>query len=288
MSNRSRLARCAMSLAFLPLSSISSQSPSSSPCIATLPASAFLRVPVLVDTNPEDMAAVRILPAAELLAQTVAERIRKTLGSETGALPSADSAVKWSELGGSVVVVAHRDGTYTWKEDTTALVGFLGTSELHRIVDALNESMAAGDRIFWPDSVKEDSAAFRLAYAFPFMGPDKKLQPLQVRVANPVFTILMPWFKPAQMSRPPRLQFPTPMPNGSHYGIMLDFVVDSKGRVVPATISEYVPVGRDSTQGNADYHRAFLKSVIRDLPSAQFTPASIGGCAVDQRVRNPL
>jgi hypothetical protein len=28
--------------------------------------------------------------------------------------------------------------------------------------------------------------------------------------------------------------------------------------------------------------------VIRDLPSAQFTPASIGGCAVDQRVRNPL
>jgi hypothetical protein len=276
-----------MSLVFFPFSSISSQSPSSSACIAKLPASEFLRVPVLVYTNPEDMAAVKILPAAELLAQTVAERIRKTLGSETGALPIADSAVKWSGLGGSVVVVAHRDGSYTWKEDTTALVGFLDTSELHRIVDALNESLAAGDRIFWSDSVKEDSAAFRLAYAFPFMGPDKKLQPLQVRVANPVFTILMPWFKPAKMSRPPHSHFPTPMPNG-HYGIMLDFVVDSKGRVVPATISEYVPPGRDSTQGNADYHRAFLQSVIRDLPSAQFTPASIGGCAVDQRVRNPL
>src|SRR5438045_1319161 len=144
-----RLARCAMSLVFLPLSSISSQSPSSSACVTTLPASAFLRVPVLVDTNPEDMAAVRILPAAELLAQSVAERIRNTLGSETGALPTADSAVKWSELGGSVVVVAHRDGSYTWDEDTTALVGFLGTSELHRIADALDESMAAGDRIFW-------------------------------------------------------------------------------------------------------------------------------------------
>lgn len=277
-----------MSLVFLPLSSISSQSLSSSACVAKLPASEFARVPVLVDTNPEDTGAVKILPAADLLAQTVAQRIRKTLGSETGALPSADSAVKWSELGGSVVVVAHRDGTYTWKKDTTELIGFMGTSELHRIVDALSESMAAGDRIFWPDSMEQDSAAFRLAYAFPVMGPDKKIQPLQVRVANPAFTIMMPWFKRAQMSRPPPVHFPTPLPNGNHYGIMLDFVVDSKGRVVPATIREYVPPGRDSTQGNASYHRAFLQSVIRDLPSAQFTPASIGGCAVDQRVRNPL
>jgi hypothetical protein len=49
-----------------------------------------------------------------------------------------------------------------------------------------------------------------------------------------------------------------------------------------------VPPGQDSTQGNAKYHRAFLQSVIHDLPAAQFTAASIGGCAVDQRVRNPL
>ena len=288
MCNHSRLAGCAMLIVFFPLTAISPQSLSSNACVAKLPASEFVRVPVLVDTNPENMEAIRILPAADLLTQTVAEKIRKTLGSETGTLPSADSAVKWSELGGSVVVVAHRDGTYTWKEDTTALVGFMGTSELHRIADALNESSAAGDRIFWPDSVKEDSAAFRLAYAFPVMGADKKLQPLQVRVANPAFTIMMPWFKPAQMSHPPPVHFPTPIPNSSHYGIMLDFVVDSKGRVVPATIREYVPPGRDSTQGNAEYHRAFLKSVVRDFQSARFTPASIGGCAIDQRVRNPF
>jgi len=288
MPNRIRLACCAMSLA-LPLSSISSQSLSSNACIAKLPEGAFARVPVLIDATPEVVAAVKILPAADVLAQSVGERIRKSLGgSEDGQLPTADSAVKWWELGGSVVVVTHRDGTFTWRQDTTALTGFMATGELHRISDALGEAVLAGDRISWPDSAQEDSAAFRLAYAFPVMGPDRKLQPLKVRVANPIFTIQMPWFKPAQMSRPPQLHFPTSMPNGTGYGIMLDFVVDSTGRVDPTTIREYVPPEFKPAANELEFHRAFVESVIHDLPSAQFSPASVGGCVISQRRRDPL
>jgi len=287
MANRISVACCAMSLV-LPLSSISSQSLSSNACIAKLPESEFARVPVLIDTTPEEVAAVKILPAADVLAQSVGERIRKSLGgSEDGQLPSADSAVKWWELGGSVVVIPHRDGTFTWRQDTTALTGFMATGELHRIVDALSEAARAGDRISWPDTAQKDSAAFRLAYAFPAMGPDRKLQPLKVRVANPIFTIKMPWFKPAQMSRPPHLHFPTSMPNGTGYGIILDFVVDSTGRVDPTTISdvppEFQPVGKE-----LEFHRALVESVVRDLPSAQFSPALVGGCAISQRRRDPL
>jgi hypothetical protein len=244
---------------------------------------------VLVDVNAEDPTAEKILPAADLLAQIVSERMRKTLGgSESGPLPVADSVVKWSQLGGSVVVAAHHDGTFAWRKDTTSLVGFMEAGELDRIVNALSESAAAGDRVFWPDSAKEDSLSFRLAYAFPMVRADKKIEPLHVRVANPVFTIQMPWFSTAKMSSPPRYPLPRPPRKDSQYGIILDFVVDSTGRVDPATISEYVPPGFQPVAGEAEFHRSFRDAAIRGLPSAQFQPATIGGCAISQHMRQPV
>src|SRR5512138_931407 len=98
MSKLDKLGCWTVALFLLPFSSVSPQSVSSAnACIAKLPPSEFARVPVLVDVNAEDPTAEKILPAADLLAQIVSERMRKTLGgSESGPLPVADSVVKWS------------------------------------------------------------------------------------------------------------------------------------------------------------------------------------------------
>ena len=256
-------------------------------CFAKLPANTFTRVPVLIDTRPEDSAAVAILPAADILTQIVTEGIRKTLGSETGPLPAGDAAINWRQLGGSVVVTAHRDGTFTWRKDTTVSASFMETQGLDMLAKALTEANSAGERVFWPEGAKEDSLSFRLSFESPGVRQGGKLEQLRVRVANPVFTLMMPWMKPGEMTKKPRIDYPIRTQTANYEGhVVLEFVVDSAGHIDPASVHEFLAPGVKRPTGELGrYYSAFLAATTRGLPTGEFKPATVGGCPINQQVR---
>ncbi len=259
----------------------------SSNCFANLPANVFTRIPVLIDTKAEDTAAVAILSAADILTQIVTERVRKALGAETGPLPAGDSALNWRQLGGAVVVTAKRDGTFTFRKDTAVSSDFMQTNGLDLLTRALTESAAGGDRVFWPETAKGDSLSFRQEFASPAVRPNGKLEPLAVRVANPAFTLPMPWFKLAEMTRKPRIDYPIKPQSGLSQGrVILDFVVDTAGKIDPSSVHEYWPEGAKRPVGqDVAYYRSFLAATTRGVATGEYKPATVGGCAINQRVR---
>lgn len=279
---RSRLAKFSLCVLLVPATSLAGQE-----CVAALPASALTRVPVLIDTKPVDSASVAILPAADILTQILTERIRKPLGGDTGPLPPGESIASWRELGGSIVVTAHHDGTFTWKKNTNVASAFMKTDALDLIARALTESAAAGDRAFWPEGAKDDSLSFELSFATPAVRQGGKIEPLHVRVANPVFTLPMPWFETATMTKEPRIDYPIRSQSSRYEGkAILEFIVDSAGHVLPESIHEIWPEGVKRPVGDeAAYYRSFLAAAIRGLPTGEFKAAMIGGCAINQQVR---
>jgi len=256
-------------------------------CLAKLGPGVFTRVPVLIDTKPEDAAAEALLPAADILTQILAESIRKRLGSETGPLPVGDSVVSWRELGGAVIVTALRDGTFTWRRDTTVYASFMGTKGLDILDRALKESRDGGERVFWPDGAKGDSLSFRLSFQSPSVRQGGKLEQLQVRVANPVFSLMMPWLTPAEMSKKPRIDYPIKSQTASYEGhVILDFVVDTVGHINPASVHEVLAPGVKRPTGDLGrYYTAFLAATTRGLPTGEFKPATVAGCPINQQVR---
>jgi hypothetical protein len=256
-------------------------------CIAKLPPSVFTRVPVLIDTTPEDSAAVAILPAADILTQIVTEHVRKTLGSETGPLPQGDAVVTWQQLGGSVLVTAHHDGTFAWRKDTTVTVSFMGTQGLDILVKALAEASASGERVFLPEGPKDDSLSFRLSFESPGVREGGKLEQLRVRVANPVFTLPMPWFRPGEMTKKPRIDYPIRPQSSNYQGkVVLEFVVDNVGHIVPASVHEVLSPGVQRPVGEeAGIYRNLVAATIRSAPSGEYKPATIAGCPINHTVR---
>jgi hypothetical protein len=72
---------------------------------------------------------------------------------------------------------------------------------------------------------------------------------------------------------------------GSVGNVRLAFSVNKQGRVEVATIKEvWPPTLKRQTGDLRKAYDAFLHAVIRDLPSARFSPAVIGGCVVNQMV----
>lgn len=266
-------------------------------CVVVLPPNVFTRVAVLLDAQATDSAAKAILPAADILTQAVAERIRASIsgasgsaetGGTAGQLPIADSVVSWRQLGGSVVVTTHRDGSYTWiQKPSTATPRFIETGALDLLTRALSETSSSGERIFWPEQATGDSLSFRLSFISPVVRPNGKIEPVRVRVAMPVFTLPVPWFKAAAMVRQPRIDYPLRSEAGAaEGGVTLDFIVDSTGRVDPASVREYWPPAMKRPTGYlGDYYRAFLAATVRGLPSGKFEPATVAGCPFSQQVR---
>jgi hypothetical protein len=69
----------------------------------------------------------------------------------------------------------------------------------------------------------------------------------------------------------------------------MQFVVDSSGRVDPATLRDLWPADRPRLTGELGGHyRAFLSAVRDGLADARYVPARVGGCATRQLVQQPF
>jgi hypothetical protein len=258
-------------------------------CLDTISAAAFARVPVYLEAQA-DQSTQALLPAADTFAIHVAAMVRSSL-SESTSLPEGETLLRWREVGGSVRVAVHRDGRFTWStprrdgEDTLSAPSRL---LLVRAVTALRE---AGAKIGWPPDVAGDSAAFDLVSRWPDVTPTGTMQPLMVRIAAmPMFSMAMPRSKEVVVRRPPRITYPPDAGLGRIEGtVILQFVVDSTGRVVSNTMKDKWPMDRPRITGQfAEHYQAFVNAAKWGLTTARFEPATLGGCPVPQRVEQPF
>jgi len=104
----------------------------------------------------------------------------------------------------------------------------------------------------------------------------------QVETPEAVFTVMMPWTKPAYVIRGPRISYPSDLIGKGLMGFLtLTFVVDTAGRVELKTVRDIWPSDRPRLVGEMGrYYDAFAAAVRRGLPNARFEPARVGGCPV--------
>jgi hypothetical protein len=260
-------------------------------CLDTLSATAFHRVPVFIEARAADSAARAILPAADTLAIRVALLIQSSLGDSTTALPEGEALLRWRDVGGKVRVAAHRDGTLTWMADAP----LSGDDTLHApmrslLAQALGAARAAGAHIAWPSDAREDSLSFDLEVRVPDIRPPGVEQRMMARFAVPVFSMAMPWSTEVVVRHEPTITYPEGARSGSVEGtVILEFDVDTAGRAVPSPVTDIWPASRPRLTGAAAArYREFLEAAKRSLGSARFRPATVGGCAVHQRVQWPF
>ena len=252
--------------------------PPAAACAARIPAGSMVRVTVYLQATVVDPADRPLLPAADLLAQLASERVRALLGATPGTLPRGDSAVAWTALADPLRVTVHRDGRFTLpaSADRAAL-----------LPRAIADLAAGGERVFWPDGHPGDSAAVELRLHRPVVDPGGAAEPLRLRVELPLFSLPVPRSSPVVQTRPPRIAYPESSLRGGAVGtVILEFVVDSTGRVDPATVREVWAPERPRLTGEVGrFYDAFVRSAVRGLSAARYEPTRIGGCVVRWLVR---
>lgn len=255
-------------------------------CLYKIPASAFKRVPVLLEATA-DSTSRSILPAADLFAQSVAFKMRELAGGTDAALPEADAAIWWATLWGEVLVSVRRNGPVTWRVPDWSLgADTIPRSALSILRKSIEAVVATGESIVMPEGAG-DSAVFGLSLVHPLIMKGGKVIPVKARQATPVFTISMPWEQPAEVLKLPDLEYSTfAYRTGATATVRLSFMVDKAGRPDPASVKEVFlpgekrPVGEDRI-----YADTFIRIVKRALPTAKFAPAVIGGCELNQVVQ---
>lgn len=261
-----------------------------SECTANLPPSVFTRVTIHLAADPIDSVSRSVVSTVDLLTQSVASRIRQMLGATGPVIPAGDSALRWNELG-AVVIVVHANGRYTWRErDTTA-----GSLRPVRAGDMLLRRGLAATReaegiVFVPEGALRDSARFGRSFWEPIVSPTAEIQQAPMRVGFPIFTLPIPWTKPLESIRPPQVKYPAAPRNATAEGrLMMQFTVDTTGRVVMSSVRDVWPAGRPRYTGALGvYYDDFVKAVTKALEDARYTPTEIGGCRVSHMVMQPF
>lgn len=256
-------------------------------CLYNIPASAFKRVPVFLEATADNQS-VAVLAGADLFAQSVAFRLRELMGGNESKLADADSVVDWNRLWGEILVTVHREGPLTWsvaewsaRADAVPL-----RSSLRMLKTAIGDVVASGETVTMPEGFVGDWVTFGLSLVHPRVTKDGKIIPVKGRQPVPVFTIAVPWEKSVEVTRNPNILYPELSRLMNSIGnVRLAFAVNKQGRVDESTIKElWPPTLKRPTGDLRNSYEAFLRSVIRDLPTARFSPAVIGGCVANQMV----
>jgi len=255
-------------------------------CLYRIPASAFKRVPVFLEATA-DSASRAILPGADLFAQSVAFRLRALLGGNESKLAEADSTIDWNRMWGEVRVTLHKNDAPTWViPDWSSSDSDHARSALTFLQKAIQDVVASGETVAIPDGSLGDSITFGLSLVHPRVMKDLKLIPVKGRQPIPVFTMAVAWEKSVELTKFPHIVYPEFSRSlGAIGNVMLSFAVDKQGRADMETVKEmWPPAAKRLTGDLRQAYDAFLRAVIRGLPSARFSPAVIGGCVMNQKV----
>lgn len=260
-----------------------------SECLAKLPPSAFTRVTIHLAADPVDSVSRAVVSTVDLLTQSVATRIREMVGANGPVIPAGDSALRWNELG-AVLIVVHADGRYTWPERDTATSRRPARAGELLLRRALAATRGAEGIVFVPEGALSDSARFALSFREPLVSPAGEMHQPPMRVGFPVFTLPIPWTKPAEAIRPLQVKYPAAPRNVAAEGrLTLQFIVDTTGRVVASSIEDVWPAGRPRYTGALGvYYDDFVKAATKAVVNARFTPTEVGGCRMQHMVQQPF
>jgi len=222
----------------------------------------------------------------DLFVQSVSQRMRSRLGGSGSDLPRSEPTITWRDAASHAAlrVIVHREGAPTF-----TLVNTTSPSKADLLLlRVATDAQAAGDGVYWPSTTRGDSAEYTIGFALPSFG---QVFPMQlVRTIFPTFLVLFPPFTPTVSTSTTAPADPFAGTNSAASAkVVTSFEVDSTGHVVPSTIAEVWPAGKQHPTGTElDTYRSFLNSVIQWLPTATFEPARIGGCPVSQFMRLPI
>jgi hypothetical protein len=179
----------------------------------------------------------RAWPSLIQFTERVAASMRARLGAQPGRLASPpDSVFNWRQLGGHLHLVAYRTGILLWwpagstpfhspMRDSGSVVGE------QMLADAVEAAFQAGGGLAWPDSVKGDSIAFKLRFAWPLPRRDTAgLEPIAARHAAPIAPLLVPIVSEVEQVQESRIRYPrVAQDEGFQALIRLQYTVTRRG-----------------------------------------------------------
>jgi hypothetical protein len=228
---------------------------------------------------------------AELLLEILGERLRASLGAKPGDLPVGEPAYTKDNLWGKIRVTLFRDGRMgAVVEPDTSFTDSSHVSGTAAIAKILRAAWDEGERVFWPEKAKGDSASIRLFFWAPLPKKDGTPDKADARFAVAAFSIALPWAEHATADDLPKPVYPDyPRTHNVQGTITMSFVVDTTGYALLSTLHDVLPPGAPVPVGEmADYYHDFVRAVAEAMPRGKFHAASIAGCKYPQRVSLPF
>ena len=258
-------------------------------CVASLPPASMHRVRVFLNATVPASSERDFRLQADLMAQDVAAEFRKLLGAKDDSVPIADTAFVWYSVPTALRVVAYSSGAMSARP-----IGAGGDSAATRLLLRAYDIARAQSEAFiaWPDGQNTDSLVVYLFLRPEYVDEKPTLMaPGEVIRKFAAFYLTEPErvsASPLPDQRPPR--YPSPL-EGKRVGgeVLLQFVIDSTGRVEPETISDPWPADTPQPRGySAEDYDDFARSAKSWIKNFRFSPARIGTCLVRQAVQFPL
>jgi hypothetical protein len=161
----------------------------------------------------------------------------------------------------------------------------LGDSGARHLGRARAAARGGGAAFLRHDAVRRDSITRLVRQEPAMLGEDGTVTPPALRAGFPVFSVLIPPSRSADVERI-RTNFPMVRIRGFSGTVRLQFVIDTAGRAVSSTIRDVWPPNEARLVGPP---RFAYDSVVRvmqlSLEDARFAPARIGPCVVPQLVQ---
>jgi hypothetical protein len=259
-----------------------------SACEVSIRAEKTMSHEILLRASPVDTESA-VAVQADLMAQDVASQVVALLGGTEDKVPVADRSVTWRSLPSQLLVTIHPDGRVT-RRGVSAWRDTIATSLLVRAFDAARANGAA--RIIVPDAIASRPVVVRLVLDMELYVPGGQVKP--PASAHPGFAAFMMPYATESMALPkpnnPRPRYPDRAVMSRMGGyVIMRFIVDTLGRVEPASIHDLWPSDKPRLTGYlaADYDD-FVSAVKAVLPTWRFTPALLGSCPRGQVVDLPI
>jgi hypothetical protein len=258
-------------------------------CVASIPRAQMALVPVYLHARLADYSPATLTFQGDLMSEDVSKEILRILKSRPGYMPLVDPKISPLSVPAELLVIERRDGSATRKAfsrfgDTTA------TTLLTKAFDAARRKNEAV--LIWPDGYKADSVIVRLVLLPATRSADgRTLPPHSNRAQFGVFRMLQT-FDTFAMLKPGQAMPKYPLelkPHRVDGKVLLRFIVDRSGRVVPGSIRDVRP---EQDPELADFltpaHRTFANSLADVVLNWRFEPARIGPCRVKRFLQLPI
>jgi hypothetical protein len=222
----------------------------------------------------------------DLFAQSVAAQFRLMLHSRGDTLPSGEPAITWRGIEPHIAlgVTSRRRGGTAYQ----LLTPHRDSVAAEMLLAAAHAADDAGDGVLWMSDMPGDSVTSGLS--FVLSEPGTAQLPDSGRAAFPVFSVMRPPETPVRATSKSFPSYPNPARmRGANGVLVVEFLVDSTGRVTPGTVKEVWDPKWQRPKGELlTYYNQFLRSVLDWVPRATFEPARVGGCPVPQLVQEPF